>query len=257
MSGSEKRRLFNDGWNYRVLKMDNIPQYINFIFETSDGVSLEHEERAKLIFKNVGFILEKEWGVSSPVTIYVSIMSDSKFREGATNGPQTWKYCFLLRDWPNKIYLDIEIFNVLPEEVEMMIKHETTHVIVGQLVGEVAYRKSFLLEEGTAGLDNATERLVAKIKKEEISNIPKPTAFKTIQDIKDLGGDTNKEPFADQLGYLILFSFVEFLKKRHGEAKILEVYKKLADDATLETAYQAVCEVSFSKTISDWEMEVN
>ncbi len=43
-----------------------------------------------------------------------------------------------------------------------------------------------------------------------------------------MGGDTNLEPFTDQLGYLVLFSFLNCLKEKHGGEKIIEVYKKLS-----------------------------
>ncbi len=234
------------------------PQYINFIFEISGSVLVEQEKQVKLSFNKVGVLLEAEWGVSSPIRIGVSIMSDDAFREGATSGPQSWKYCFLLRDQPDdKIYCNVDVFRDLPNDAEKIIKHETAHIVVAHLVGNFsAYRNSFFLEEGTAGFDGATDRLIEKLEKENIQDIPDPLAIQTIGDIKTMGGDTNKEPFADQLGYLVLFSFIEYLRKVYGENKIIEAYRKLDENTTLETAFKSVYEESLRTAITNWKTKL-
>ena len=137
--------------------------------------------------------------------------------------------CFLLRDHKpeDKIYCNVDIFDALPDEAEAIIKHETAHIVISQLVNDSeAYGSSYFLEEGTAGLDYATEKLIAKIKREGITEIPDPQGLQTIEAIKALGGDTNLKPFTDQLGYLVLFSTLEYLRKKNGEEKIVQVYKK-------------------------------
>lgn len=233
--------------------MESKPKYINYIFETSDGVSMDQEARTKLIFNEVGIVLENEWHISSSVTIYVLIQSDIKFRGGATSGPQTWKYCFLLRDQPdNRIYCSVDIFSVLPDDAVKMIKHETAHIIIAHLVNNFsAYKKSFFLEEGTAGLDGATDRLTKKLRSENSQEIPDPSSIKVIEDIKSMGGDTNKDPFIDQIGYLVLFSFIEYLKNIYGEDKIIELYKMM-DANNFEEAFQLIYEKTLSENVVEW-----
>jgi ubiquinone/menaquinone biosynthesis C-methylase UbiE len=234
---------------------EQIPQPISFKFENSGEISPEHEAQAKAAFALAADSLKNEWHIESPLPINVAIMSDEAFREGATEGPMSWKYCFLLRDQPdNKVYCNVDIFDVLPDEADAIIKHETAHIVVGQLVGDhTKYAKSFFLEEGTAGLDSATEKLIAKLKDEKITNIPDPMQLQTIEATKAIGGDTNIEPFTDQLGYLVLFSTVEFLRKRHGEQKIVEVYKALDEDVSLEEAYQQVCGEQLQDAVAEWQ----
>jgi len=231
----------------------NKPQYINFVFEISEGVLPEQEEQAKLSFNKAGIVLEAEWNVSTPIAIRVSILSGKAFREDATSGPQSWKYCFLLRDQPDdKIYCNVDVFRVLPNDAEKIIKHETAHIVVAHLVGNFsAYKNSFFLEEGTAGFDDATNRLSEKLRKENIRDIPDPLAIKTIGDIKTMGGDTNKEPFADQLGYLVLFSFVGHLRKVYGENKIIGLYKMMGV-SNFEQAFTLIYKEPLSKMIAEW-----
>ena len=235
------------------------PQFLNFSYEKFGDISPEEESRARETFKKAAVSLEKEWDISSPLSIPVHLMSDEKFREGARpTDPMSWKYCFILRDQPDdKIYLDTNIFSILPDDAEAMIKHETAHIVVEHCVGDIsAYRKSFFLEEGTAGLDGATDRLVAKLKTEN-QTIPDPLMFQTIEKIKSFGGDTNREPFSEQMGYLVLFSAVQFLRQRHGETKIIEWYKNMDKDIPLGDAYQMACGEKLDQSISEWHGSIN
>jgi hypothetical protein len=227
------------------------PKYVNFHFDKTGEISSELENRAKDFFVRAGAILEKEWSVEAPLPIAVSILENASFRGGRTTGPKSWKYCFLLRDQRDgKIYCNVDIFNVLPDDAEKMIKHETAHFVVSGLVGDYdAYKRSYFLEEGTAGLDGATERLIAKMKKENVMKIRDPLSIKTMDDI---AGDTNKEPFIDQLGYLTQFSAVEFLRKQNGERKIIEVYKNLKGGASLEETYKQICWEELAVALSEW-----
>lgn len=87
---------------------------------------MDLENRAKDLFVQAVAVLEKEWSVDAPVSIAVSILDDKSFRGGQTSGPESWKYCFLLRDQRDgKIYCNVDIFNVLPDDALKMIKHET------------------------------------------------------------------------------------------------------------------------------------
>lgn len=231
------------------------PQFLNFSYEKFGDIFSEEESRARESFKRAAVSLEKEWNISSPINVPVQLMSDGKFREGARpTDPMSWKYCFILRDQPDdKIYLDTNIFSVLPDDAEAMIKHETAHIVVEHCVGDIsAYRKSFFLEEGTAGLDGATDRFIAKLKIGENQTIPDPLSFQTIEKIKSFGGDTNQEPFTKQMGYLVLFSVMQFLRQRHSETKIVEWYKNMGKDISLEDAYQMACGEKLDQTISDW-----
>ncbi len=151
--------------------IDTHKNKFSFSLEKSGDISIEQETKTRESLDKAISELEKEWFLSSPVNIFVHLMSDEKFREGAKEGdPHSKKYCFLLRDqFDNRVYVNTSIFSVLPEKVNTMIKHELAHIVVGNLVNNPsAYRKSFILEEGTAGLDNATELLVEKLKRKEL-----------------------------------------------------------------------------------------
>ncbi len=240
-------------------------KYISIDFEISPGVSKEQETLAKDSFDKAITALEVEWSVKSPMKIGVSILSDSAFRQGATSGPQSWKYCFLLRDQAsdlkdykrNRVYCNVEIFSILPSDADRMIKHETAHLIISQLIKNLdTYKISFLLEEGTAGLDGATDRLITIIKKQSIKDIPNPLSINSIDDLKRIGGDTNIEPFIDQLGYLTLFSFTEFLRKKYGEAKIIEVYKSLGDQSAIDQAFKKICNTNLPDIANEWMISI-
>jgi hypothetical protein len=217
---------------------------VSFSLEKFGDISLEQEEKARLAIEKSITKLQDEYHLSLPVDMSVYLMSDEKFREGAKeNDPASWKYCFLLRDQGDgRVYINADIFNVLPDSAESIVKHELAHIVTGQLVGNVdTYKKSFILEEGMAGLDNATQLLVSKLKKENSTEIPNPLDIKTLAYLKSLGADTNIEPFTEQLPYLVLFSFLEFLKEKNGTGNMIEVYKKLESDVSLEDAYKDVC----------------
>jgi hypothetical protein len=246
----------------RATKEDEVngekhPASISFAFEKFGNITPELEAQVVEAFSRAGERLSGEWGLTSPLVIKTALMSDDAFREGAgENDPASWKYCFLLRDHKpeDKIYCNVDIFNVLPNDAEAIIKHETAHVVVSHLVDEPeTYRNSYFLEEGTAGLDYATDKLIAKLKKDKIADIPNPQSLQTIEAIKMLGGDTNVEPFTDQLGYLVLFSTLEYLRKKNGVEKIIEVYKKTGEGLTLEEAYSNVCGAPLSEDVAAWK----
>lgn len=233
--------------------------YIHLTFENLGNTSEEQKSLTVEKFTEACCVLEKEWNLTSPITVIVVITSNEAFREGSTEkDPASWKYCFLLRDQPdNKVYINVDLFNVLPNEAGIMIKHETAHIVVGQLVNDhTKYRMSHFLEEGTAGLDNATDRLISKMKRESIKELPDPLTLLTLQDIKNLGGDTNKEPFIDQLGYLVLFSFVDFLMQKNGREKIIDVYKTLDEQTNLLTAYEKICNESLDNDKNNWTKNI-
>lgn len=236
------------------------PQQIKCDFEKIGDVSLEHEAILKDTFLRAAVSLSKEWGLTSTLEAHVVVMSDEKFREG-TKPPDPWskKYCFLLRDQDeNRVYVNAAVLTEAPEIMESMIRHELSHVVVGQLVGDgAAYRRSFVLEEGTAGLDHASALLVEKIKREGIKEIPNPLSIGTLAQLKALGGDTNLEPFTDQIGYLVLFSFVQFLKERHGGQALIEVYKKLNEQVALEEAFREISGREVSGEMKEWRVLIS
>jgi hypothetical protein len=234
-----------------------------FTFEKVGDISPEQEAQVQKACESAADSLAEEYQIKEPISVNVCIMSNEKFREGAKeNNPASWKFCFLLRDQAedlknsdkNRVYINVDIFNVLPDDADRMIKHEIAHLIVANLVGDFgAYKQSFLLEEGTAGLDGATKTLVSKIKRENIKDIPSPLKIKNIGDAKFIGGDTNVEPFTEQLGDLIMMSFVELLKQKHGTEKIVEVYKKLNDETSLQKVYEEVCGEDLEEVAEEWK----
>ncbi len=232
---------------------------LSFSFEHYGDVSFEHEQLARAAFERAAQELEREWEINAPTSIPVSIMSNEAFREGARpQDPHAKKFCFLLRDQPdNRLYVNVDIFAQFPNDAERMIKHEVGHIAVELAVGNMdAYRQSFVLEEGTAGLEGATEKLALKLASTELSEIPDPAEFDSLEHLKGLGGDTDKEPFSEQLGYLVLYSFVNSLKERHGNKKLVEVYQKLGEGMTLPDAYRDVCDEEYSTAISAWKREI-
>lgn len=230
--------------------------YIDFNFEIVGTISHTRAREVKDAFITAGVVLEKEWGVSAPTPINVYMQSDHAFRAGATQGPQSWKYCFLLRDYAPNLYCNVAIFDILPTDACRMIKHELAHVVVVSLVkNEKAYKASYLLEEGTAGLDGAHERLIEKLTSLGMNDIPNPLKVKTMADVKALGGDTNKEPFIDQLGYLIQFSFVTFLREQYGEKNVITVYQACADKS-IEVAFENICNQPLSDVVAAWKLKM-
>jgi len=233
---------------------------LSFSFERHGDVSFEHEQLARAACKRAARELEREWEINVPTPVPVSIMSDEAFREGARpEDPHAKKFCFLLRDQPdNRLYVNVEIFSQLPNDAERMIKHEVGHIAVELAVGNMdAYRQSFMLEEGTAGLEGATEKLAAKLVNAELSEIPDPRDFDSLEHLKAHGGDTDKEPFSEQLGYLVLYSFVSSLKERHGNKKLVEVYRKLGEGMSLPDVYRWTCGEDFDVAISTWKREIS
>lgn len=238
------------------------PHLINFSFEIVGEIPLELQLSLKQAFYIGASALEKEYALILPIKIDVALMSDEKFREGSKpTDPNSWKYCFILRDQSDrdsKIYCNANIFQVLPSDARAMIKHETAHIIIGNLVNDISkYKRSFLLEEGSAGIDLPDGRLILKMRTENIHVLPSPESLKTIQDIKALGDDTNMEPFTEQLGYLVLFSFVDFLKNRYGIQKIIDLYKSLDENHSFEESYSAVCKEELSYVSEEWQSQIN
>ncbi len=245
---------------------EKLTQSPTFTFEKVGDISPEQETQAQEACEHAADSLAEEWQTKEPISVQVVIMSDEKFREGAKeNDPASWKYCFLLRDQTgdvkdsskNRVYINVDIFTALPNDADRMIKHEIAHLVVANLVGNLdTYKQSFLLEEGTAGLDGATETLVSKIKGENITDIPNPLSIKNIGDAKSIGGDTNVEPFIEQFGDLIMMSFVEFLKRKHGTDKIIELYKKLDEKSSLVETHKTVCGGDLEKEAEEWKENI-
>lgn len=217
------------------------------------------EARARETFAKVAKEIEREWGVQESIPVSVALMTEQEFRALAEgeNDPALWKYCFLMCSPPiNTVYLRSDLFQELPDDAKAMIKHEISHIVLYHLVGKPAYHNSYFLAEGTAGLDNATERLIAKLKHVKREDIPDPLSVQSEVSSKALGGDTNLEPFTEQLGELVIASTVEFLRKRHGEQKIIELYKTMDGAISLEDAYMKVFGTSIKSTFEEWKKEV-
>lgn len=217
------------------------------------------EAQARETFAKVAAEIEREWGVQESIPVSIDLMTEQEFRALAEgpNDPALWKYCFLMCSPPiNKVYLRSGLFEALPNDAKAMIKHEISHIVLYHLVGKPAYHNSYFLAEGTAGLDNATERLVAKLRQEKRQDIPDPLSVQSEASSKAVGGDTNLEPFTEQLGELVIASAVEFLRKRHGEQKVIELYKAMDADTSLEDAYAKVFGDSIKSVFDDWKEEI-
>jgi len=231
-------------------------------FEKFGNVSLEQEAKVQEICEQVIDSLAEEWQTKEPISVQVWIMSDEKFREGAKeDDPASWKYCFLMHDPKDKrVYINIAIFSVLQDEAASMIKHELAHVVINGIIGDqkykISYLKSYPFHEGFAGFENATKLLVEKIKKENIESIPDPLSIDSMEKLKQLGGDTNKEPFNQQLGYLVIFSFAEFFKEKYGREKIIEIYEKLSDEISFADSYKQVCSENLDDVVSEWKLSI-
>lgn len=236
-----------------------MPHLAQLTFET-DGAPLADSALIRTVFERAAASLEKEWGVEIPLPVTIVVLSNENFRALAEgpHDPALWKYCFLMCDPPaNRVYLNTDLFTVVPHDAEAMIKHETAHIVLWHLVGNKdAYHSSYFLAEGTAGLDGATERLINKIKKEKIENIPDPLTLDSAARSKAAGGDTNREPFTEQLGELVIVSAVEFLRTRHGEKKVLEFYQHMRSEKSLEDVYGIVCGESLKKVFKEWEESI-
>lgn len=236
-----------------------------FTFEKVGDIFPKQEAQVQEACERAADSLAEEWQIKEPISVHIVVMSDEKFREGAKEtDPASWRFCFLLRDQggdlkdssKNKVYVNVDIFDVLPNDADRMIKHEIAHLIVANFVGNSdTYKQSFLLEEGTAGLDGATEALVSKIKRENIKDIPNPLSIRNIGDAKLIGGDTNVEPFTEQFGDLIMMSFVGFLKQKHGTKKITEVYKNL-DKEALPESFKKICGSDLKNEVEEWKNSI-
>ena len=235
---------------------------MNLSFEKFGNISSEDEIRAKEAFEKAATDLEKEWNLSSSLEVSVHLMSNEKFREGAKEtDPASWRYCFLMHDPKDKrVYINVAIFSILPNEAASMIKHELAHVVINEIIGDlkykISYRKSYPFHEGFAGFENATRLLIEKIKKEKIRSIPDPLFIDSMEKIKQLGGDSNKEPFNRQLGYLVIFSFAQFLKEKHGVGKIIEIYKGINDKTSFADSYRDVCKGDLGEVSEVWKKSI-
>lgn len=230
-------------------------------FEKFGDVSPKQETQVKEAFERAATALAKEWQTEEPISVQVWIMSDEKFREGTKeNDPASWKYCFLMHDPKDKrVYVNVAIFSMLPDEAASMIKHELAHVTMNGIMEDekyrISYKNSYPLHEGFAGFENATELLIEKIKNENIESIPDPLSIDSMEKLKQLGGDTNKEPFNQQLGYLVLFSFAQFLKEKYGTKKIIEAYKNL-DKETLPESFKKICDSDLKNEAEEWKLSI-
>ncbi len=238
---------------------ETLPNSVEFSVSLHGDVPSHIEVQARETFAEVAAEIGREWGVQESVPVSVALMTEQEFRALAEgpNDPALWKYCFLMCSPPiNTVYLRSNLFEALPNDAKAMIKHEISHIVLYHLVGKPAYHNSYFLAEGTAGLDNATERLIAKLKQEKRDDIPDPFSVQSEASSKALGGDTNLEPFTEQLGELVIASAVEFLRKRHGEQKVIELYKAMDGTISFEDAYEKLFGVSIKSAFEDWKEEV-
>jgi hypothetical protein len=226
---------------------------------TQGDVPANIEAQARETFAKIAAEIEREWKPQESVPVSVALMTEQEFRALAEgpNDPALWKYCFLMCSPPNNmVYLRSDLFEKLPNDAKAMIKHEISHIVLYHMVGKPAYHHSYFLAEGTAGLDNATERLITKLKQENRNDIPDPLSVQTEASSKAVGGDTNLEPFTEQLGELVIASAVEFLRKRHGEQKVIELYQTMDGDTLLEDAYTKVIGGSIKSAFEGWRKEI-
>jgi hypothetical protein len=248
-------KSFSENQNDSSLESNSI----TFSFEKFGDVSPEQELQVKKYFEQASTSLVKEWQPEESISVQIWIMSDEKFREGSKkDDPASWKYCFLMYDpRDNRIYINVAILSVLPDEASKMIKHELAHVTINGIIGDENYRISYInsypLHEGFAGFENATELLLQKIKREGIKSIPDPLSIDSMERLKQFGADTNKEPFNHQLGYLVLFSFAQFLKEKYGTKKITQIYKNL-DKETLSKGFKKICGCDLENEVKEWKI---
>lgn len=231
------------------------PRFVSYTLERI-GAPQDAEVRAAAALRKASVALEDEWGVVESLSVPVSVMSMEEFQRGLPPGhPGFGRFCFVLRDQPDDhIYIRADIFDVLPaEEANALIKHEVGHIVVAHQVDDMdAYRSSFILEEGTAGIANADERLVARLARESRGDIPDPLALDTLEKLKAGGSNTDIEPFSAQKGYLSLFSFTNFLKERHGQQAVISLYRLMKDHPSLEAAYYEIFGISLRETADEW-----
>jgi len=55
----------------------------------------------------------------------------------------------------------------------------------------------------------------------------------------------------------VLFSVVDFLKNRYGTQKVVEVYKKLDENISLEQAFGLVCGEKLNDVTKEWQSEID
>lgn len=213
--------------------------------------------KAKKAFIKAVQSIEEKWKPLQPIQVQVEICDDIFFHQDEKDPPGSWRYCFL-GHFPleHKVLCNSSIFDVFPTEAEVMIKHELSHAILELMVGREHYRKSMFMREGMAGVDDATTRLKNKIRELQLTTVPSPLSFGEIEVTATNMGDNSKEPFIYQLNWLVLFSTGEFLRKRNGEQKMLDVWVKLGDTTTVEDAYKFVCNESIENALLEWRKGV-
>lgn len=223
-------------------------------FTVNGEVDPKVAEQLKETFVEQYWALKHEWSFANQNPIQVIIESDDQYRSRGADSPTSWKYNFIVRGTrSNLITCNADILNGIPEDAARQIKHETAHLVIAQMVGDIdTYMGgSYFLEEGLAGFDGCDERLIQMLKEGKLSELPDPTKFNGIRDVQELGGDTNKEPFTEQPGYLAMFSLAKHLKEQLGVGKILELYRALKG-STLEEAYEKVTGKDLKELVSEW-----
>ena len=136
---------------------------------------------------------------------------------------------------------------VLLEQLQTVNKDELRDYI-GTIEDEQLLRRINITLKKTFGLWIYME--------EKRENIPDPLSVQSEARSKALGGDTNLEPFTEQLGELVIASAVEFLRKRHGEQRVIELYKTMDGDTSLENAYAKIFGVTIKSAFEDWKEDI-
>lgn len=229
----------------------------SLIFKASGHPSEANITKAKAAFVEAVSLIEERWKPSRPIQVLVEICDDTFFRKDEKDPPGSWRYCFL-GHFPleHKVLCNSSIFDVLPNDAEVMIKHELSHAILALMVGRKHNRKSLFMREGMASIDDATVRLKNKIRELKLNTVPSPFSFGEMEITATNMGDNSKEPFICQLNWLVVFSAGEFLRKRNGEQKMLDVWTRLDDATTLEDAYRSICNESIENAMSEWRESI-
>lgn len=230
------------------------------IVSTEGIVEKEKVEQIESAFILALNELKNEWEAPKLNEIKIIIQNGNDYRQDNREGhePKTWPKNYLIRG--GKVLQDgtIERYVVChssildeAEDAEKQIKHETAHLVIEQLVGNrEAYKKSYLLEEGLAGLDGSTDKLIQVMQKESISlkKLPNPLEIHSMEDARQNTTDS----FTDGVAYLVMFSFGNFVRDKLGAKETIALYKSLAIHPDLESAYKAQTGDEINLVISEW-----
>jgi hypothetical protein len=204
--------------------------------------------------------LKNEWEHPEAEKLTIIILSGEAYRTHRTEGPMTWKTNFLIRSGSrdkegnlNERYIicNADIFRETSDP-ENQIKHEAAHLIIEQLVGDrETYKGCYLLEEGLASYDGATEKLKERLKEEgqSLNDIKNPLGFRSMDDVRK----NDDEAFTESIDYLTMFSFGEFLKERLGAKGAIELYKATGEHGSIEKAYKEITGKDFGELIERWQ----